>query len=157
MAMKKKAETAGSVLNFSAYDKFEKTPELDWAFPKVDPGIKPMGTRVLVQIRRPKVKSGRILLTSDQVEVDKFATQIGMVVAVGPVAFRDRNTLESWPEGAVSAGSFVRIPLYGKDQWEVPVDKDDKDKNLNALFCLINDYDISGVITADPMTIEAHK
>ena len=31
--------------------------ELAWAFPSVDPGAKPLGARILVQLRRAKKKA----------------------------------------------------------------------------------------------------
>lgn len=137
------------------YDDFEGQDPLTWAFPNVDPGIKPMGVRVLVQIRRPKLKVGSILMANDDIDAERWNTQTGKVIAIGPVAFRDRNDLKPWPEGGCKVGDFVRIPKYGRDQWEVPTG-DGKDTSLNALFCLIDDNQISGLITVDPLSIKAY-
>ena len=47
------------------------------AFPDVDPGIQPFGSRVLVQIRTAKTKtSGGIILTTDTTDTEKWNTKI---------------------------------------------------------------------------------
>jgi hypothetical protein len=46
---------------------------------------------------------------------------IAKVVAVGPLAYRDLNTLQPWPEGAwAEPGDLVRVIKYGGDRWAVP-------------------------------------
>lgn len=129
--------------------------EMEWAFPDVDAGLKPLGGKVLCQIRRPKMKTkGGIILSDSDMEAEKWNTQVAKVIAVGPVAFHNKETCEPWPEGPlVEAGSFVRVPKYGKDQWEVEVDGNPGEP---ALFVLVNDFEISGLITCDPLSIKAY-
>lgn len=125
---------------------------LEEAFPKADPGVTPFGSYVLVQIRNAitKTKSG-IELVSDTRETEKWNTQIARVVAVGPLAFKNRNNMELWPEGAwCEAGDFVRVAKYGGDRWEVPIDKD-----TAALFVIFKDTDLIGKVTSDPLAIRA--
>ena len=58
------------------------------AFPAVNAGIQPFGSRVLIQIRTAKSKTaGGIILTADTSDTEKWNTQVGKVVAVGPLAF----------------------------------------------------------------------
>ena len=39
---------------------------------------------------------------------------IGRVVEIGPLAFKNRETMESWPEGSwASVGDYVRVPKWG--------------------------------------------
>jgi co-chaperonin GroES (HSP10) len=124
------------------------------AFPPVDPGVEPAGHRVLVQIRTPKGKTeGGIILVSDTKDTEKWNTQVAKVVALGPLAFKKRDTMESWKEGDWCAiGDFVRVPKYGGDRWEVPVEgKPDEP----AMFVIFNDHDIIGRITCDPLKIKA--
>ena len=65
------------------------------AFPEIDAGIQPFGSRVLVQIRTAKKKTaGGIILTTDTKDTEKWNTQIGKVMHVGPLAFKNRNTME---------------------------------------------------------------
>lgn len=126
---------------------------LDEAFPNVDPGIEPLGSRVLVQIRAAKKKTkGGILLTNDARETEHYNTQIARVIAIGPLAFRKRDTMEQWPEGAwVDVGDFIRCPRYGGDRWSVPVAGDDQE----VVFALFDDLNLVGKVTGDPTKIKA--
>lgn len=122
------------------------------AFPDVAPGVQPFGSRVLVQIRTPrKVTRGGIILSSDTQDTEKWNTQVAKVISVGPLAFKNRNTQESWPEGEwCKQGDFVRVPKYGGDRWEVVISRDE-----SAMFVIFNDLDIIGQVTGDPLTIKA--
>jgi len=122
------------------------------AFPEIDPGIIPFGSRVLVQVRIAKKKTAGGIVIVDEVRKTEAAnTQVSRVIAMGPLAFKNRNTMESWPEGAwCQNGDFVRTPKYGGDRWTV-VHKDDEEVE----FVIFNDLDIVGKITADPTKIRA--
>ena len=121
------------------------------AFPAVDAGVQPFGSRVLVQIRTPKKKVGSILLVQDTVDTERWNTQVAKVIAVGSLAYKNRNTQELWPEGQwCQPGDFVRVPKYGGDRWEVPLNKDE-----NAMFVIFNDLDVIGKVTGDPLLIKA--
>jgi co-chaperonin GroES (HSP10) len=125
---------------------------MDQAFPAAEPGIQPFGSRVLVQIRSPKKKtaSGIIIDTGSQ-DTEKWNTQVAKVIGVGPLAFKNRNTMDSWPEGDwCRAGDFVRVGKYGGDRWEVTLADGDV-----ALFVIFNDLDIIGRVTTDPLAIRA--
>src|SRR6185295_13980559 len=89
--------------------------ELDWAFPKVDPGATPLGGRVLLQIRRVKKSSaGGLVIVEETRETERWNTQIAKLVAVGPLAFKKKDDLTPWPEGIwAEIGDFVRCPRYG--------------------------------------------
>jgi len=124
------------------------------AFPDVDPGLRPFGSTVLVQMRTPmtRMKSGLFLPQATR-ETEKWNTQVAKVVALGPLAFKSRDTLEPWPEGAwVKPGTFVRVPKYAGDRWEVPVPKSPD----RALFILFKDGDLRGEITINPLDYEAY-
>lgn len=128
----------------------EKTKE---AFPEVDPGAEPFGSRVLVQFRTPKKRTaGGIILTDETVETEKWNTQVAKVIAVGPLAFRSRDKKTEWPEGAwAHPGDFVRVSKYGGDRWEVPVG----DGKEHAVFAIFNDLDLIAKVTSDPLTMKA--
>lgn len=123
------------------------------AFPAVDPGLVPFGERVLVQIRTPKRKSaGGIILHHDTRETELWNTQVGKIISVGPGAFKNRDTLEPWPEGEwAQPGVFVRVPKYGGDRWEVPIPGTDE----KALFVIFKDHNLIGQITGDPLAVIA--
>ena len=122
------------------------------AFPVVDAGVRPFGSRILVQIRTPKkISQGGILLPSETQDTEKWNTQVAKVIALGPVVFRNRTTLALWPEGEwCTIGQFVRVPKYGGDRWEVPISKD-----ASAMFVIFNDLDILGEFIVDPLSIKA--
>ena len=122
------------------------------AFPAIEAGIQPFGSRVLVQIRTPKTKttSGIIIDTGSR-DTEKWNTQVAKVVSHGPVAYRNRNTLEPWPEGGwAHPGDYVRVPKYGGDRWEVATPD-----GGNALFVIFNDLDIIGKVDGDPLAVRA--
>jgi co-chaperonin GroES (HSP10) len=122
------------------------------AFPDVHPGVQPFGSRVLVQIRTPrKVTRGGIILSSETQDTERWNTQIAKVISVGPLAFKNRNPQEAWPEGEwCKTGDFVRVPKYGGDRWEVPFNKND-----SAMFVIFNDLDVIGQVTGDPLAVKA--
>jgi len=124
------------------------------AFPAVDAGIQPFGSRVLIQIRTPKKKSagGIIIDIHGSNETEKWNTQIGKVIALGPLAFKNRNDMKSWPEGDwCKADEYVRVAKYGGDRWEVKIPGTD----ASAMFVIFNDLDIIGQVTGDPLAIRA--
>ncbi len=125
----------------------------DEAFPPCDPGIQPFGSRVLVQIRTPKQKTkGGIILTSETRETDAWNTQIAKVISVGELAFKNRTSMEPWPEGSwCQPGDFVRVPKYGGDRWTVKT----ADGAGEALLVIFNDLDLIGKVTGDPLGIKA--
>lgn len=127
---------------------------LEQAFPQVEPGLKPFGYRVLVQIRTPmtRTKTG-LYIPEESRETEHWNTQVSKVIALGPTAFRDRDTLEPWPEGEwARPGAFVRCPKYGGDRWEVPV----PGSTDSALFVVFRDLDLVGEIEGDPLEMVAY-
>ena len=130
--------------------------EIDWAFPNVDPGNAPLGGRVLVQLRRTKKKTaGKIILVEETKETEKWNGQVAKVVAIGPLAYRHRDTMELWPEGTWAAvGDYVRVPKWGGDRWEVPdVNNPDEDP---ALFMIMNDHELITKVTGNPLSVKAY-
>jgi len=124
--------------------------KLDEAFPEVNPGVVPLGTRVLVQLRtvRTKTSSG-IVLVDDTKQFNKVNTQLARVIRIGPIAFRNRETGNLWPEGVwARPGDYVRIPKYGGDRFErnIPGTED------TALFCIFQDHEI--IAKVDPEAFE---
>lgn len=130
--------------------------EMAWAFPSVDPGAKPLGGRILVQLRRAKRKATKagIILVSETKETEKWQNMVAKVIEIGPLAFRKRDTMEPWPEGSwCQPGDFIRVPKWGGDRWEVAVsDQHDEEK---ALFMVLNDHEVIAKLTGDPLAMKA--
>jgi len=120
---------------------------LDEAFPKADPGLTPFGSNVLVQLRTPpRMSKGGIALPEDTRETDQWNTQVAKLIAPGPMAFRNRDTMEFWPEGAwAKPGAYVRVPKYGGDRWWVDAEGHDG----KSLFVIFNDLDLIGEVPED--------
>jgi len=131
--------------------------ELAWAFPSVDPGAKPLGGRILVQLRRTKKKatSAGIILVEETKETEKWNNMVAKVIEIGPLAFRNRDTMQPWPEGAwCEVGDYLRVPKWGGDRWEVKVPGDD-DLEDPALFMILNDHEVIAKVTGDPLQMRA--
>ena len=131
--------------------------ELAWAFPSVDPGAKPLGGRILVQLRRTKKKatSAGIILVEETKETEKWQNMVAKVIEIGPLAFKHRDTMQSWPEGSWCAvGDYIRVPKWGGDRWEVRVPGDD-DHEDPALFMVLNDHEVIAKLTGDPLAMRA--
>lgn len=113
-------------------------------FPEVDPGARPSGNQVMLQLRTaPKKSSGGIVLVEETKEFNKGNTQVARLVRVGQIAYRDRNSGETWKEGAwAEVGDLVLAPRYGGFRFEVPIPGTDDE----AIFAIINDYDVKMVI-----------
>ena len=128
--------------------------DLAWAFPSVDPGAKPLGGRILVQLRRTKKKatSAGIILVEETKETEKWNNMVAKVVEIGPLAFKKRDTMEPWPEGSwCDVGDFLRVPKWGGDRWEVEVGNDEE----KALFMILNDHEVIAKVTCNPLEMVA--
>lgn len=128
--------------------------DIAWAFPSVDPGAKPLGGRVLVQLRRTKqtVTGAGIILVQETKETEKWNNMVARVVENGPLAFKKRDTMEAWPEGSwCEPGDYIRVPKWGGDRWEVEVAEDEE----KALFMILNDHEIIAKVTGNPLEMRA--
>lgn len=128
--------------------------ELQDAFPAVDPGAKPLGARVLVQLRRTKKKTTNagIILVEETRETEKWNNMVAKVIELGPLAFKKRDTMEPWPEGSwCEVGDYLRVPKWGGDRWEVAVPGEEEP----ALFMVLNDHEVIAKITGNPLAMRA--
>ena len=133
---------------------------VDQAFPDLDPGLKPFGSRVVIQKRSPRTRSrGGLIVPHETQETEFWNTQVAKVISLGPGAFKNRDTLEVWPEGDwCKEGAYVRVPKYGGDKWFVYTSEEvAKETGVEkACFVLYNDLDLIGEITCDPMDVIAY-
>lgn len=126
-------------------------------FPAVDPGSHPTGNQVMIQLRTVAKKSaGGIILANETQQFNQGNTQVARLVKLGQIAFRDRTSGEEWKEGAwAKEGDIVLAPRYGGFRFEVPI-AEEKDALFEApfsggeaIFAIINDYDIKMVIDSN--------
>jgi len=141
----------------SNQEALKESAELAWAFPSVDPGAKPLGGRILVQLRRTKKKTSGsgIILVEETKETEKWQNMVAKVIHVGPLAFKHRDTMQSWPEGSwCEPGDFIRVPKWGGDRWEVEVPgQPDEDP---ALFAVFNDHEVIAKVLGNPLNMKAY-
>lgn len=125
-----------------------QTQTIEEAFPKVPLPSTPFGGRVLIQLRRlPQKTKGGIVLVEDTRDTAKWNNQVGKVVALGPLAFCNRETAEPWPEGAwAKVGDYVRLPRWDGDRVEVPVRDSDP-----IIFVTLSDHQLLGRVNGDPL------
>ena len=110
-------------IDFNKDDEPDLRSELE-CFPNVDPGTDILGDRVLVQLRREKIASkGGILLVEETRQTLRFNETVAKVVAIGPLAYKNPETLQPWPEGQwVQVVDLVRTIKYGGDRFVVSPD-----------------------------------
>jgi hypothetical protein len=92
-------------------------------------------------------------------DTEFWNTQVAKVISLGPGAFKNRDTLETWPEGDwCQEGTIVRVPKYGGDRWFVtlPGATSMRMGVDQACFVIYNDLDMIGEITCDPMEVIAY-
>lgn len=128
---------------------------LEDAFPNIDFGVKPLGSRVLVQIRLPKeVSKGGIILSTYSKEAEQDNTQVAKVIAVGPLAYKNRETMTPWPEGAwAKEGDFIFVPKYAGARW---FRKAPNREDMKVEFVIFNDLDLLGEVYGDPLDVQAY-
>lgn len=132
---------------------YEAQQSLAEAFPPVDPGNVPLGGRVLVQLRRTaKTTRGGIVIVEETKDTVKWNNQVAKVIALGALAYRNRENQAPWPEGAwVQPGDFIRVPRWNGDRFEVPINDDE-----SVTFVIFNDHEIITKITGDPLKVRAY-
>lgn len=113
-------------------------------FPEVEPGLEPLGNKILVQLILVKKKVGSIILANDTQDFNKEATVVARIIRAGQIAFRDRNTGSLWKEGAwANIGDVVLVPRYGgMNRVEFSINDEE-----SVIFCTFNDYDIVDKVT----------
>lgn len=84
-------------------------------FPEIESGIKPLGGGVLIQGKYvPSKTAGGIQLISSTQECASYDVNIGKVIAMGDLAYKNKETLEPWKEGQwCKIGDIVSIPRTG--------------------------------------------
>lgn len=110
-------------------------------FPAVEAGVKPFGTRVLVQLRtvKEKTKSG-IVLVEETKQFNNETTVIGRIVAKGNIAYCNRETGLPWPEGVwCEVGEIVLCPKYGGLRFSRPIPGQEGEV---ARFAVFQDHEI---------------
>jgi co-chaperonin GroES (HSP10) len=131
--------------------------DMGYFFPEVSAGMEPFGSRILVQIRGVKEKVNGFFVPEKTQEIQRDNAQVAKVIAIGPLAYKNRNTLESWTEGPwCHAGDFVWLPKYGGDRFEVrlpkPVFHEKYGKIEVVQFAIFDDLNVLSSVP-DPLAV----
>lgn len=110
-------------------------------FPEVDCGREPLGNKITVQLMMVPKKQGSIILASDTQDFNKNSTVVCRVIKVGQIAYRDRNSGETWKEGSwCQVGDIVLMPRWGgNNRVEIPL-PDDADQTI--IFATYDDFSV---------------
>lgn len=113
-------------------------------FPAVECGAKPTGNQILVQLRTARKKSvGGIVLVEETREFNNGNTQLARLVKVGQIAYKNRESGETWKEGVwATVGDVIIVPKHGGFRVEIPI-PGTEDK---AIFAIFNDYEVKMVV-----------
>lgn len=125
---------------------------VDEVFPKIDPQFRPFGAKILVQVRRVmRMSRGGIALVSESTTTEAWNMQVGKIIAMGPVAFKNRRDNSDWPEGKwAEVGDFVRFPRHLGDRLHVEMDDDKGDP---VVILIMDDHSLLGAYTGNPMRV----
>ena len=145
---------AGEVINpyGQGLDVSDKT--IDEMFPPIDPEFTPFGHRVVVQVRRVVAKtSSGIILAKETKETEAYNNTVAKLIAVGPLAFKNRTTGEPWPEGTwAEVGEYVKVSRWGGERWSVDLD----DGLEPVMMAILSDGDLIGKYTGDVRKVRSH-
>jgi hypothetical protein len=147
---------------------------MEEAFPVVEPGRKPVGDNILVQIRQPKsVSKGGIILTDQDRSTEYYNTRVAKVIDFGPGCFVTKKVVVTedgpecvnlpWPEGKwFNTGDFVEIPQYGGQRFTMnhqvqhKLGQEKITVKEEVTFCFFKAKDIIALITVDPRSIKSY-
>lgn len=129
---------------------------IDYAFPEVEPGRKPFGAFVLVQLRRlPRYRKSGFELTEETVLTNEEFNTTAKVLALGPLAFKKRDTLDPWPEGNwLDVGMYVDIPRHGGFRFRKAIPGTTPPEWVT--FATLKDHEFVHQILENPVDVSAY-
>jgi co-chaperonin GroES (HSP10) len=120
-------------------------------YPKIEIGMEPQGSNLLIQLQyTPKSTASGIVLPEELRDTESYEATIGKVIAIGPLAYKERNFKENklvdYPEGSWCViGDIVYISRNGHR-----IKKMAAELNNEAIhFVLCRDEDILCIISSD--------
>jgi co-chaperonin GroES (HSP10) len=150
--MKLTAEVRNSVANEKDW---RVDPEVLSYFPNVSPKVVPVGARILCQLITPrKTTASGLILVEETKETERWNNQVARIIAMGPLAFCNRETAEPWQEGMwAEPGDFVIIPRWGGNRRTVKL----KDGEDPIYFVTCNDHEIIERVYGNPLELDVYE
>lgn len=123
-------------------------------FPEVNPKVLPTGARVLCQLISTKPKSqGGIIFVEETRETEQWNNQVARVLALGEIAFCNRETGKPWREGLWCApGDFVIIPRWGGQRRTAS----NPETGERVFFVTVNDHEIIERVFGNPLQLDTY-
>jgi len=139
--------TRSNLFPFPASTSTKRAAYIDAHFPVVRHGCKPNGANVFVQLRMVPKKSGMIELPQQTRDFNEQQTCLGLVLAIGPSAFKDRDSGQPWHEGPwYAVGDLVMVKRHQGRRFATPVPGTDGER---VVIAVINEYDVDSTVDAD--------
>jgi co-chaperonin GroES (HSP10) len=137
----------------AAANDYRNDPEVLARFPAVSPSVVPTGARVLVQLMSTNAKtSSGLILVQETKDTERWNMQVARVLAVGDLAFCNRETGRPWLEGSwCEPGDFVIVPRWGGQRRTVKNSDGDE-----VHFATVNDHEIIERVFGNPLTLETY-
>lgn len=132
---------------------FRTNQEVLSRFPEVSPSVLPTGARVLVQLMSNNTKTASgIVLVKETRDTEQWNMQVARVLAVGDIAFCNRETGQPWREGIwCEPGDFVIIPRWGGQRRTVT-----GNDGQEVYFATVNDHEIIERVYGNPLELETY-
>lgn len=127
-------------------------PEVMRHFPEIVPKVLPTGARILCQLMSmPTTTASGIVLAPETKETDRWNCQVARILAIGPLAFCNRETAMPWKEGMwAEPGDFVIVPRWGGNRRTVKVNDEP------IYFVTVNDHEIIERVYGNPLQLETY-
>lgn len=134
---------------------WREDPEVLANFPAIVPKVVPVGARILCQLITPrKTTASGLILIEETKETERWNNQVARVLAMGPLAFCNRETSEPWKEGMwCEPGDFVIIPRWGGMRRTVKT----KQGEDPVYFVTINDHEVIERVYGNPLELETYE
>jgi co-chaperonin GroES (HSP10) len=129
-------------------------PEVLGMFPQIIPKVMPLGARILCQLMSTKkTTTSGIFLIEETKDTERWNNQVARVLAVGPLAFCNRDTGEPWKEGTwAEPGDFVIVPRWGGMRRTVK-----NGANEDPIyFVTVNDHEVIERVYGNPLELETY-
>jgi co-chaperonin GroES (HSP10) len=123
-------------------------PEID----RIQGTLEPAGFRILVRIPnlpQQMTKNAGLYMPEETRALEEFAQLVGQVIALGPLAYTDPVRFGPDCRPWCKPGDFVMMRAYSGTRFSM---RDEKGKD--AVYALINDDTVQGVVRGDYEEIE---
>jgi co-chaperonin GroES (HSP10) len=118
---------------------------------RIQGALEPAGFRILVRIPNlpEQMKKNALIMPEETRRLEEFAQLTGQVIALGPLAYRDRKRFGWRRRPWCKPGDFVMMRAYSGTRFCM---RDDQGRDV--IYALINDDTVQGVVRGDYEDIE---